>query len=125
MYTLHFQMQEKSPPWEIDLWCQLIGLLYASLAELNEQLPPNAQLALSPETSLLPGTGGLDSLGVVNLMAAIEEKIEGKYGITVSLGEVDRVGAGGCGRSVAKRRCPGSVFDRAPECVQRRRQVAV
>lgn len=63
----------------------ILELLYACLADLNEQLPPASHFQASPDTVLISDRGGLDSLGMVNLVAGIEEKLEARYNLRVTL----------------------------------------
>ena len=63
----------------------VLELLYESIKELNEMLPATAQLAPKAETSLLSDSGGLDSLGMVNLVSSIEDKVQQRYGRSISL----------------------------------------
>jgi acyl carrier protein len=64
---------------------ELIGIIYESLEELNEQLPNHQRIQKSPDGVLAGRAGGLDSLGFVNLIALVEEKVAHRYKITVSL----------------------------------------
>jgi acyl carrier protein len=65
----------------------LIGIIYESLEEVNEQLPDDQRIQKSPDAILVGGAGGLDSLGFVNFIALVEEKCAHRYGITFSLTE--------------------------------------
>ena len=56
-----------------------------ALAELNLQLPPAAQLEVSPDAILLGPDGRLDSLGLVNLILLIEERMANELGAAISL----------------------------------------
>jgi hypothetical protein len=67
---------------------ELIGIIYESLEELNEQLPNDQQIQKSPNAILVGRTGGLDSLGFVNFIALVEEKCAHKYGVTLSLVDI-------------------------------------
>jgi acyl carrier protein len=67
---------------------ELVDIIYQSLEEVNEQLPSDAQLRKSLDTTLVGRPGGLDSLGFVNFVALVEEKCADKYGISFPL--VDR-----------------------------------
>ena len=67
---------------------ELVDIIYKSLEEVNEQLPSDAQLRKSLDTTLVGRAGGLDSLGFVNFVALVEEKCANKYGISFTL--VDR-----------------------------------
>jgi len=62
-------------------------ILRESVAEVNEQLPPGAELTFSRDISLLPGSNGLDSLATVNLYASIEQRIEECFGVSMILAE--------------------------------------
>ena len=66
---------------------ELLDIIYQSLDEVNEQLPKEAQIQKLPDAALFGWSGGLDSLGFVNLIALVEEKCAHKYGIAVSLME--------------------------------------
>ena len=67
---------------------ELVDIIYKSLEEVNEQLPSDAQLRKSLDTTLFGRPDGLDSLGFVNFVALVEEKCANKYGISFTL--VDR-----------------------------------
>lgn len=60
---------------------QILG----ALEELNLQLPPEAQLDVSVSAPLLQPEGQLDSLGVVNLILLLEERVERALSVRVSL----------------------------------------
>jgi acyl carrier protein len=59
--------------------------VFAALDELNEQLPPPKRLEKDERTPLTGPDGPLDSLNVVNLVAALEQKIEERLATTVDL----------------------------------------
>ncbi len=56
-----------------------------ALDDVNEQLPPARRLAKADTTALAGADGTLDSLGVVNLIAALEQQLERQFGTTVDL----------------------------------------
>jgi acyl carrier protein len=64
---------------------ELLDVIYECLGEVNEQLPKDQQIRKSPNTRLVGGAGGLDSLGFVNFIASVEEKCAYNYGIDLSL----------------------------------------
>lgn len=66
----------------------VLDMLYECLIALNEMRSPDQQLARSPDTALTGGGNGLDSLGFVNLVALVEEKILERFGKTLVLSEV-------------------------------------
>lgn len=64
------------------------GILSA-IDELNEQLPRKQKIRKSVDSVLLGQKEGLDSLGLVNLIVSVEQKIEEDFGLSVSLGLED------------------------------------
>ena len=70
---------------------KLTSAIYDAIHEVNDLLPPGEGLAASLDTVLFDTSGTLDSLGVVNLVVAVEEKVEDTFGRPISL--VDAVGA--------------------------------
>ena len=63
----------------------ILQLVYAAIDEVNAQTASGAPLAKSPETSLLGGDEGMDSLTFVNLIVALEEQIQSTLGESVIL----------------------------------------
>lgn len=68
---------------------ELVQILYACLTEANEQRAVEAQFPLSEATMLIGGSSGLDSLGVINLISGIEEKLDTQFGLKLSLPAFD------------------------------------
>jgi acyl carrier protein len=64
---------------------ELLDIIYQCLDGLNEQLANGDQIQKSMEAPLVGGREGLDSLGLVNFVALVEEECARKYGIAVSL----------------------------------------
>jgi acyl carrier protein len=64
---------------------EIVLQIEKALEELNLQLPPDAQLEVSPDAILLGPDGRLDSLGLVNLILLIEERMANKFGAAISL----------------------------------------
>jgi acyl carrier protein len=62
-----------------------LGLVYAAIDELNAQSVDAVPLEKSPDTSLLGGDEGMDSLTFVNLIVALEEQIQARTGQAVVL----------------------------------------
>jgi acyl carrier protein len=56
-----------------------------AIDELNEQLPKDEKLKKSVDTVLFASGGNLDSLRLVSFVTTIEQKIEEKFGRTVTL----------------------------------------
>lgn len=66
---------------------RLMDAVYEAVDELNGMRSPDKQVPKSPET-ILSGPGAvLDSLGLVNLVVAIEEKVEDGLGVTINLAD--------------------------------------
>lgn len=63
----------------------ILGLVYAAIDDVNAQSADGALLKKMPETPLLTGAKGVDSLTFVNLVVAIEEQIQNATGASVVL----------------------------------------
>ena len=61
--------------------------LFAVVDRMNKELPERQRLEPSLETVLIGKGGGLDSLGLVSLLAATEEAVEDACGIHVTLAD--------------------------------------
>lgn len=65
--------------------------VFSAVDELNQQLPAGQRLVKSLDTVLLDGanntSGALDSLGLVNLIVATEQKVEEDFAIAISLAD--------------------------------------
>ena len=59
--------------------------IYRAIDDVNQQLPGDQRLEKSLSAVLVGSTGVLDSLGMVNLMVASEEKIEQAFQTAVAL----------------------------------------
>ena len=68
--------------------------VFAALDELNGQLPVSRRIAKEDDAPLTGVEGTLDSLGVVNLIAILEQKIEERLGTTVDLLDSGLLGDG-------------------------------
>lgn len=63
---------------------QIEAAIQAAIEEVNAVLPSGMQLSKSPEEVIFGRGGKLDSLGLVNLVLAVEEKLA-DAGLRVSL----------------------------------------
>ena len=63
---------------------QIEAAIFDAMDEVNAVLPDNMQLERTPEAVIFGRGGKLDSLGLVNFVLAVEEKLT-KLGIDVSL----------------------------------------
>jgi acyl carrier protein len=66
---------------------EVLGIVYRAIDELNPQLPPERRLEKSPETVVFGRAGRLDSLGLVNLIVAIEQAVEDEFAVSVALAD--------------------------------------
>ncbi|OQY50377.1 MAG: acyl carrier protein [Candidatus Parabeggiatoa sp. nov. 2] len=57
------------------------------LDEINQELPQEKQLEKSETTVLFGKFGQLDSLGLVNLIVAIEEKLQEECNVSITLAD--------------------------------------
>ncbi len=61
--------------------------IFAAIDEVNEQRPKDKQIEKTIETPLAEPSGQLDSLGIINLIVATEQKIEEELGATITLAD--------------------------------------
>ena len=64
---------------------RILGLIYEAVDELNEQLDADDQLSKSRDAIVFGEGSRLDSLAVVNLLAAIEDRLAAEGGPAVAL----------------------------------------
>jgi hypothetical protein len=67
--------------------------IYAALDVVNSQLPPSRRLSRNPHTVIVGAGGALDSLGIINFVLAVEEKVGDAIGRPVPLLDPDLLGA--------------------------------
>lgn len=72
---------------------KLIDVIFEAIDETNELLPKEQQIEKSLKFRLIDGPKKLDSLNLVNLIVAIETKIEENFNMTMSL--IDGLGKSG------------------------------
>lgn len=63
----------------------LEDLIYPVVDEMQDTVNDGGQLLKTPETPLLGAGSALDSLGLVSLIIAIEERIEKQLGRSITL----------------------------------------
>jgi len=66
---------------------KIVKIILEEVGTLNEYLPESQQLELSPQAVLFGEEGSLDSLALVNLIVAVEERIEEDFDTTISLAD--------------------------------------
>lgn len=66
---------------------RVLKSIFGALGEVNQQLPQEQRLVLSEDTVLIAGTENrnIDSLGLVNLIVATEQKVEEELGASINL----------------------------------------
>jgi acyl carrier protein len=63
----------------------VVDAVNSAVDDLNEILDPEERLAKSPEVALIGKDARLDSLGLVNLIVLVEEKIQQRFGLGITL----------------------------------------
>jgi len=64
---------------------QIMAAIYSAVDEINQTLPPENHIPKSEDTVLMGPQSAIDSLGVVLLIVAIEQKVSRALGRTVVL----------------------------------------
>jgi D-alanine--poly(phosphoribitol) ligase subunit 2 len=64
---------------------RIIKSIYKAIAEVNDQLPKNRKLKKSVDTVLYGKSEKLDSLGLVMLIVAAEQKVQEEFGAALTL----------------------------------------
>ena len=70
---------------ELGIQDKVQACVYEALDEVNELLLSEDRLSKTPGTILYSSSGGLDSLGLVNLIVAVEQKVSKKMNAVLSL----------------------------------------
>lgn len=66
---------------------QILDAIYRAVDILNAGLPPDRQVAKSPESRLFGRQSNVDSLGLVSLIIQTEREIEDACGVAVTLAD--------------------------------------
>ena len=66
---------------------KVIQAIFDAIDEINEQRPEGQQLEKAADTVLFGEAGVLDSLGLVNLIIAVEQGIEDAFGVSLTLAD--------------------------------------
>ncbi len=64
---------------------EILKIIIGIIADLNQSLFKDSPLAKSPDTILFGSGSKLDSLGLVNLIVALEQKIEDEYSVSLTI----------------------------------------
>ena len=71
----------------------IIRFIYDAIDEINSQRPKGEKLKKVQETSLFGDASGLDSLGLVNLIVAVEDRINEKFELNIVLADENAMAA--------------------------------
>lgn len=63
----------------------MVEAINSAVDDLNEVLDPEERLAKSPDVALIGKDARVDSLGLVNLIVLVEEKIQQRFGVGITL----------------------------------------
>jgi len=66
---------------------KIIDLIFDTIDKFNNEYSDEIQLEKSSHTALLGQGSKLDSLGLINLIVAVEQNVEDKFGITITLAD--------------------------------------
>lgn len=64
---------------------KITKVVFAAIDELNSSLPEGDRINKTLDEILIGSSGKMDSLGMINLIVAVEQKIEEEFKETVSL----------------------------------------
>jgi hypothetical protein len=68
---------------------RVVALVLRAVAEVNEMLPDGSRLREDTSSPLVQPHGPLDSLGVINLLVAVENQVEAEFGRRPNLTEME------------------------------------
>lgn len=66
---------------------KVIEVVFNAIDKVNKGFSKKNQIEKSMDTVLFGGSGVLDSLGLVTLIAAIEERVEDMLGVSITLAD--------------------------------------
>ncbi|MEI8349021.1 MAG: acyl carrier protein [Candidatus Omnitrophota bacterium] len=64
---------------------KVTAIVFAAVEIINQQLSKDEQIDKAMNTPLFYSSGGLDSLGIINLIMTIEQKIQEDLGVNITL----------------------------------------
>lgn len=64
---------------------EILAIVRAAVAEINELRSGADQIGDAEDAVLLGEAGGLDSLGVINLVSGIEERLAKRFGVNITI----------------------------------------
>ena len=66
---------------------RLVAIIYDDIDEINELLPAEQHAEKSLDAVLVGESGSLDSFGLVNLIVAVEQRVNDEFGIALTLAD--------------------------------------
>ncbi len=66
---------------------QIVALIYASIDDINRQNPAGVKVTKDMSTALFGSASALDSLGLINLVVAVEQQVEEAFKIAITLAD--------------------------------------
>jgi len=63
----------------------VVEAINSAVDDLNEVLDPEERLDKAPDVALIGKDARVDSLGLVNLIVLVEEKIQQRFGVGITL----------------------------------------
>jgi acyl carrier protein len=66
---------------------RITDLIWDAIEEVNALLPEDSRITRREDAVLLGAAGGLDSFGLVNLVVALEQRIEDEFGVVLTLAD--------------------------------------
>lgn len=69
------------------LFDRTLGEIYGALDETNAELSAGRRLDRSQETVLFGSDASLDSMGLVNLIVIVEQRLQDAFGVTIVLAD--------------------------------------
>ena len=66
---------------------KVLDCIYAAVDEVNEDREDLPPLTKEPGTPIHGAESGLDSLGLINFVVALEEELENRFGMTIVLSD--------------------------------------
>jgi acyl carrier protein len=64
-----------------------IAAILSVIREFNQQVPTDRRIPETPETTLFARDGHVDSLGLVNLILMVEERLKDEYRVALTLAD--------------------------------------
>jgi acyl carrier protein len=65
----------------------ILDAVYAGIDQLNRQNPDSKPIRKAPDTPLYGSESALDSLGLINLIVAVEQRVEQRLRVPITLAD--------------------------------------